>query len=345
MRAGCGCLLYILLVFPLLLVFILLAGMNTWVLDRGFYQELLSEPEFYEAALDEAVMNRNSTVLQDELGNLPPDALNAGLRAVITPEDLQAATTDTVDQVFDVLEGGARSFNFAFDLAPIKDALQGDGAADFAAAYVGELPACSADEETLPEDAGLPVCRPLEVSEDQLVEQVADAVPQVAEQLPDELTVSRDIRLPEISGVALQPGSVRTLMTTGLVILGIVAVLLWLMDAFIGATDVRNRFLWLGLTLLIPAGLVLLLGLGVNSVTLEGLIRDSILRGEGVQNAQFATSVAASAINVSEQVRTGFLIAGGIPTLVAVLLLIVGLTVRPTDRPRSDGRYVQVPAR
>jgi hypothetical protein len=345
MRVGCGCLLYILLVFPLLLVLIILAGVNRWVLDRDFYQELLSEPDFYEEALNEAVINWSSADLPDEFGGLPPDALNAGLRAVITPEYLQAAAADTVDQMFDVLEGSARSFNFVFDLTPIKEALEGEGAADFASAYVGELPACDAEEEPLPADAGLPSCRPLDVSEGELVGQVTEALPQVAERLPDELTVSRDVRLPEISGIALQPGSVRTLMTTGLVILGIVAVLLWLMDAFIGATDVRSRFLWLGLTLLIPAGLVLLIGLGVNSLTLEGVIRDSILRGPGVQNAQFATSVAATAINASEQVRTGFLIAGGIPTLVAVVLLIVGLTVRPTDRPRNNGRYVQVPAR
>jgi hypothetical protein len=42
-------------------------------------------------------------------------------------------------------------------------------------------------------------------------------------------------------------------------------------------------------------------------------------------------------------VRTGFLIAGGIPLLVSVVLLIFGLAVRPSAK--NNGRYVQIPAR
>lgn len=345
MRAGCGCLLYLLLVFPLLLVFIILAGVNTWVLDRGFYQEMLSEPEFYEAALDEAAINWSSTELPDAFGDAPPAALNAGLRAVITPEYFQSVANDTVDQVFDVLEGAAASFDLTLDLAPIKASLQGDGAEDFASAYVGALPTCRANQEPTPTEGGLPACRPSDVTEAQLSDQLAESMPGIAERLPDELMVSRNVRPPDIRGVPLQPGTLRTLFTSGLVILAIISIVLWLIDAAIGATDTRTRFLWLGLTLLIPAGMVLFLGMGVNTGSLEGVIRDSILRGEGVQNARFAASVAANAIRASDQVRTGFLIAGAIPTLVAVILLIVGLTVRPTDRPRSDGRYVEVPAR
>ncbi len=343
MRVGCGCLLYILPVFPLLFLFILLASISTWVLDRDFYQEVLSEPEFLAEALDESVVNWSRAGLPADFGDVPPAALNAGMRALMTPEYLRSAATDTVDQVFDVLEGASNSVTFVFDLVPIKASLQGEGASAFASAYVGALPACNVGDESAA-DGLLPACRPAEVSQAALIDQVTEALPAAAERLPDDLTVNNEVIPPDIGGMRLQPGSLRTLFTTGLVILGIVVIILWLLDGFIGATDTRSRFLWLGLTLLIPAGLVLLAGLNLTSPTLETVIRDSINRAAG-QNTQFMMSVVTTGFSVSEQVRAGFVIAGAVPTLAAVLLLMVGLTVRPTDKRRNDGRYVEVPRR
>jgi hypothetical protein len=345
MRVGCGFLLFILIVFPLLLVFILLAGINTWVLDRGFYQEVLSQPGLYESALDEAVVNWSGAGLPEEFGDVPPEALNAGLREIITPEYLQSLSVSAVDQVFDVLEGRSQALTLSFDFEPVKAALQGDGAADFANAYVEALPTCRANQETLSAETGLPVCRPTEVSAQELASQVQAAVPAVAESLPGEFSADRFVKMPDVGSIRLQPGTLRTLMTSGLIILGIVAVLVWLIDGFIGATDTRSRLLWLGFTLLLPAGLVLLAGISLSAPSLETILQNNFVGSSGAQNPQVAASFAAAAVSASAPVRNGFLAAGGIPTLVAVVLLIFGLISRPSAKRKNAVQYVQAPRR
>ena len=345
MRAGCGLLLFALIVFPLLLVFFILAGVNTWVLDRSFYQEALSQPGLYETALDEAVINWRGTGLPEEFGDAPPEALNAGLREVITPEYLQTLSVSAVDQVFDVLDGRSLASSLTLDLTPIKAALQGDGAQDFASAYVEALRTCPASQQEVSAENRLPVCRAGAQSETELTAQVEAALPAIAESLPNEFIADRFVKLPDMGNLRLQSGALRTLMTTGLIILGVVAVLVWLMDGFIGATDARGRLIWLGLSLLLPAGLVLLAGISLSAPYLETIFQSNFVGSGGVQNAQVAASFADAAVSATARVRNGFLLAGGIPTLVAVILLIFGLVIRPGGKRKREVQYVQVPSR
>lgn len=345
MRVGCGCFIYLLIVFPLLLVVILLAGINTWVLDRTFYEEAFSDPTFYEAVLEQGSIDWSGTGVPQAFGSVPPFALDAGLRAVITPEHLQAITRTAVSQVFDMLEGSADRFTFTFDLSPVQAALLGDGATDFATAYVEALPQCPANQSALSPGSSLPVCREADVSDEALISQVEAAVPAIAEVMPSEFSVEQDVEMPMIQGVPFSFTNLRTTLTYGVIILGAFAVLMWLIDGFILGRDGRNRFLWLGLTLFIPAGLVLLAGIALNAPTLEAAIRSNVLRGDAVPNVDLAVSVVDTVFNESGRVRTGFLLAGGIPTLVAVVLLIFGLAIRPSDKRKNNGRYVQVPSR
>jgi hypothetical protein len=290
------------------------------------------------------VVNWSGTGLPEEFGDVPPVAFNAGLREIITAEYLQALTSDAVDQVFDMLEGNTARFVLTFDLVPIKAALSGAGASDFATAYVEALPVCRANQSALSPGSRLPVCRESDAIRSELVAQVEEALPGLAESLPNELGLAREVIPPDIAGVPWSLANIGQITTVSVVILGIVALIFWLIDGFILGTETRERLLWLGFMLLIPAGLVLLTGIGMSMPSIETVIRDSILRGEGVGNVQLATSVATAAVSATEQVRTGFLIAGGIPTLIAVVLLIIGLATRPSDKPKNDGRYVQIPS-
>lgn len=345
MRVGCGCFIYLLFVFPLLLVFILLAGINTWVLDRGFYEESFSDPAFFEAVLEGGTIDWSGTGLPQAFGNVPPYALDAGLRAVITPEHLQAIARSAVSGVFDMLEGNTDRFTFTFDLTPIQAALSGDGATDFATAYVDALPQCPSGQSALAPGSSLPVCVEAGTSQETLISQVATAIPAIAEALPSQFSVEQEVELPDVRGVPISVSNVRSALTYGVIGIGAVAVFLWFVDSFILGKDVRNRFLWLGLTLLIPAGLILLLGVGLNSPTLEATIRDGVLRSPTVRDTELTLTFVEALFSAEGRVRTGFLIAGGIPTLVAVVLLIFGLMIRPSDKRKNNGHYVQVPSR
>lgn len=344
MRVGCGCLIYLLIVFPLLLVFILLAAINTWVLDRGFYEEALSDPSFYEAVLEEGTIDWSGTGMAQAFGSVPPFALDAGLRAVITPEHLQSMARTVVNDVFDVMETNADRFTFTFDFTPIKAALGGSGATAFANAYVSALSECEANQDPLPSGSNLPVCREAD-SESETVSQVEAALPEIAQAIPSQFTYEQEVETSMFEGVPFSLANLRTILTYGVVVTGVVAVFLWLIDGLILGSDGRNRFLWLGLTLLIPAGLVLLAGLGLNASTLEAAIRNNVIRGNTAQDVELAMSAVNTIFGAEGRVRTGFLVAGGIPTLVAVVLLIFGLVIRPGDKRKNNGRYVQVPSR
>lgn len=345
MRVGCGCLIYLLLVFPLLLIFILVAGINTWVLDRTFYEESLANSGFYEEIWEQGSFDWSGTGVSQVFGNVPPFAVEAGLQAVLTAEDFRAMAQTTIDGLFDALEGNTDRFVFTFDLTPIRTALSGDGATEFATAYVAALPSCTGSQSALSPGSSLPVCLQEDVSEEALAADVAAVVPTVIQALPDEFTVEQEIELPDVQGTPLRLNNLRSTATYGVFIISGLALFLWLVDGLILGKGARNRFLWLGLTLLIPAGLVMLLGIATSSPTFEATIRESITRSSSVQDAELALSFLDVVFSAEGRVRTGFLIAGGIPTLAAVVLLIFGLAIRPSDKNKNDGRYVQVPAR
>jgi hypothetical protein len=264
---------------------------------------------------------------------------------VITPEQLQEIVRTTLNDVFDVLDGNTDRFTFTFDFTPIQASLAGGGAGDFANAYVQALPDCRTSQASLSAGSSLPVCREADVEQSDLVSQVEEALPGIVERMPSDFSVEQNVETPVIQGVPLSLANLRTVLTYGIIILGAFVLLLWLIDGFLLGSGARERFLWLGLTLLIPAGLVLLVGVASNAPTLEATIRSSILRTYAAQNVDFAASVVTTMFNAIERVRNGFLIGGGIPTLVAVLLLIFGLVIRPGGKGKNDGRYVQVPSR
>lgn len=345
MRVGCGCLVYILLVFPLLLISILLAGIITWALDRSFYEESLANSGFYEELWEQGSFNLSGTGMSQAFGSVPPFALNAGMRAVLTAEDFRAMTQQAINGFFDALEGNTDQFVFTFDLMPIRTALSGAGATQFANAYVAALPECQGSQSSLSPGSSLPVCREDDVSEATLASQVAESMPAIVQALPTEFRVEQEVELPDIQGVPLRLSNLRTTATYGVLIIAGLALLLWLANGLILGRGARNRLLWLGLILLIPAGLVMLLGIVVSNPTFEATIREAITRGSPARDAQQALSFMDVVWSAGDRVRTGFLLAGGIPTLFAVILLIFGLAIRPSDKNKNDGRYVQMPAR
>lgn len=343
LRRGIALLLVIFVALPLIFTTLIMISINSWVLDRNFYTNLLDDPKLYEALLSEDLpLYINNRWFPREINSdLPPVALDKALREVMTPEYLHDQSVRIVNQAFDTLEGRRDAFDISMDLAPIKAALRGDGGARFAQTLAAQLPVCAAGQETLIAGSTLIRCRAANVSTAEATRQIATALPAFIDQMPDQINLSReplDLRAEWRPFNLIFLGNLGLNMTIGMLL--VFAGVAWLAAGFIGGTNRRERLLWLGWSLLIPATLVFIMGLAINSpLTVGGIglgLERSRLAIEGVQySAALRQAIVEMAGRTLAAVAGGFLIAGGISTAIACGLLVWGAATRSEAHPTS----------
>lgn len=301
MRAFFGCLLYLFLVFPILFAGLFLASISVWVFDREFYKELFSTPELYTTIIADNDIQQSLGI---EFGNLPQPALEAGLRAVLTPEYLESQADQVVDQFFNELNTG-RQTEFLLDLTLLKDHLEGDGARLFAESAANALPVCEGDVK--PTRSVMPTCQPASAPLNATIEQIQGALQDMVVTLPDQITLGEGIQLtdPPPDGNLEQWLAIPIAITLGL------GAILGLFTALIAARYARGRWAWLAIMLMIPA--LLMVGLGsllqdaeFGEMMVNELITDATVdQQEGISLLNFA-------FGVSDQVSGSFINVGQI---------------------------------
>ena len=341
LRRVIALLLVIFVVLPLIFTTLIMISINSWVLDRSFYVNLLDDPNLYEALLSQDLPTYvNNRWFPRELNSdLPPAALDKALREVMTPQYLHDQSVQAVNQAFDTLEGRRDALDISLDLAPVKVALRGDGGANFARTLAAQLPACAAGQESLIADSALIRCRAANVSTAEATQQIAAALPAFIDQMPDQISLSReplDLRTEWRPFNLIFLGNLGLSMTIGMLL--VLAGVFWLAAAFIGGANRRERLLWLGWSLLAPAALVLIMGLAINSPLTVGSINLGLDRSrfaiEGVQySAALRQAIVEMASRVLPAVASGFLIAGGASTAIACALLVWGAATRSEVHP------------
>jgi uncharacterized membrane protein len=341
LRKVIALLLVIFVVLPLIFTTLIMVAINSWVLDRNFYVNLLDDPNLYEALLSQDLpMYVNTRWFAREINSdLPPIALDKALREVMTPQYLHDQSVQIVNQAFDTLEGKRDSLDISLDLAPVKAALRGDGGARFAQTLAAQLPACAAGQESLIAGSTLIRCRAANVSTAEATQQIAAALSAFIDQMPDQISLSReplDLRTEWRPFNLIFLGSLGLSMTIGMLL--VLAGVFWLAAAFIGGTNRRERLLWLGWSLLAPAGLVVIMGLAISSPFATGSISLGLERSryaiEGVQySAELRQAIVEMASRALAAVAGGFLIAGGISTALAIGLIGWGAVTRPEAHP------------
>lgn len=338
MRTILGILIYIIFVIGPMFGAMTLSAVNTWAFDRSFYSDAFNNEQFYDALLNDELPGLYSdTVFTTSDGRqLPPAAINAGLREIVTPEYLQDQITTFIDNIFDVLEGNTDDVSLTFDLTPIKDRLAGADGADFAEVYAANLPECAADEEPRAASGELPVCIPANLTVAQMAEQIESTLPQLLAAVPDEVGTEA-ITLNDLDTVFPLP-TLSSLLGMGITLIALVAGLFWLLAALVGGIGMRGRFLWLGVMLLLPALAVLGLGLAVSGST-QVVVNQAM--------ADVTTEFSPELIDITVQqfatrIANGFFLVGGIAAGVALLLMGLGV-LSPRPRRRDDD-VISVPA-
>jgi uncharacterized membrane protein len=343
LRKVIALLLVIFVVLPLIFTTLIMVAINSWVLDRNFYVSLLDDPKLYEALLSQDLPTYvNARWFAREINSdLPPIALDKALREVMTPQYLHDQSVRIVNQAFDTLEGKRDAFEISMDFAPVKAALRGDGGARFAQALATQLPACAAGQEPLIAGSTLIRCRAASVSTDEATQQIVTALPAFIDQVPDQINLSRepfDLRTEWRPFNLIFLGNLGLSMTIGMLL--VLSGVVWLAAGFIGGTNRRERLLWLGWSLLVPAALVLIMGIAIGTPIATGSIWLGLERSrfaiEGVQySAALRQAIVEMASRALAAVAGGFLIAGGISTALAIGLIGWGAYTRSDVHPTS----------
>jgi hypothetical protein len=317
-------------VFPLTLAALSLIAVSPWALDRKFYEQLLDDPRLYEVLLQEDLpntLNQRSPVAAADM--IPAGALSTALRTVVTAEDLRAQSLRLVGRVFDAVEGRTTDFELYLDTTQIKQTLQTPtGAEKFARALATSLPACAAGQNAVAAGSVLMRCVPSDQSANQAAAAIAAALPEFLSTVPDRIDVQRENTEGAhwTRGTPVMFAAANSLNFAIVIMLGLAAGA-WLVTALIAAESQRERLLWLGWMLIVPAALILLLGVSINAPFTTGWIRFGLneARFGGMEySLAFREALLGSIGPALRTIANGFLTAGAAAGAIGLGLIVWG---------------------
>jgi len=337
MRKAIAVILVILLVTPLVLGTLSLFSVSTWVLDRDFYLDLVSDERLYEALLEEAERREpflgELSAVQD-LDQVPADALLRALREVVTPAYLRSQAVKLVNDSFDALEGRAAYLRLSLDLAPLKQQLLGPDGRRFAEALASSLPVCTSTQQPVAPGGVLYRCRPAVQSVEAAAEMLHSRLPEFLAGLPDLYPLEPE-EVPLYYGPEEEFwfgffGTGRLIWFS--VILAIIAGGFWVGAAFVGGSNRREVVQWLGWPLVAPALLMLLSGLSMRAANLWRWMPREMQRvvgGEPWYTREVSEAFVSVFLKAVNAVSRGFLISGGVTIGIAVGLIVWASSIPP----------------
>lgn len=322
-----------------------LLAVNSWILDRNFYASVADDPRLYQALLDEDLPAYLMQDTQNSGGDIPAAALAAGLQTVVTTDYLRDQSVNVVNDVFDFLDGKTTTLDLSLDLQPILTALSSpDGRAAFAQAVAENLPVCDGTQAAYPASSKLPVCRPSDESAAVVSEQIQKALPGVIETLPTTLALSDPVKADPTTQEGIS--ALRGVLNSGILSVALGAAFFGVMVGLLGGDGLRGKLRWMGAALIVPALMVLGLGLAMsqgNMTWLNSATTEFRVNGELV-DPNFDAAALAVFETVFQRVGNSFSTTGLLASAVSIALFFAGL-VLPAGAPSPMGRsrWVEVP--
>lgn len=339
MRKLLALILAVMLVCPLILAALSLVSVSQWALDRNFYEQLLGDVRLYEVMLDEDMPNYiNNRRPVAEADMIPAGALSNALRTVVSAEDLRAQSLRMVSDVFDAVEGRTDGFELYLDTTQIKQTLQTEGGArKFAQTLATSLPACTANQTPVASGGALMRCLPSNQSADEAATSIAAALPAFLNSVPDRISLQRERydwgRWTRGTPMAFMMANS---LSVAIVIMFVMAGVAWLIAAFIASDTSRERLMWLGWMLIIPAALILLIGVSINAPFTTGWIRFGLNEarfGDMAYSPAFRDALAGSIGQALQTIANGFLAAGAAAGAIGLGLIVWGFYTPNERRP------------
>lgn len=324
-------------VFPLAMAALSMMSVSPWALDRKFYEQLLGDTRLYEVMLQEDIPNyinnRHPVAAADMI---PAGALSMALRTVVSAEDLRAQSLRMVDNVFNAVEGRADGFELYLDTTQIKQTLQTPaGAEKFAQALATSLPACTAGQNAVAAGSVLMRCVPSDKSANQAATEIAAALPTFLNTVPDRINLQReDYDWSRWTRGAPAMFAAANSLNFAIIIVLALAAGAWLVTALIAGESTRERLLWLGWMLIVPAALVLIIGVSMNAPFTTGWVRFGLneARFGGMEySSAFREALLGSIGQALQTIANGFLTAGAAAGAIGLGLIVWG-SYTPNER-------------
>jgi len=335
MRKIIAFLIAVVLVFPLILAAQVLASVNSFVLDRDFYNEALDSDQVYDSLLSDDTIRG----ILGEYLPLPADTdysqVEVVLKSVITRDYLKEQIAVIVNGFFDYVQGKTETFAPVIDLVPIKTKLSEEKLDEMLQAIAVILPICEPGQIPGIDFEEQKACKPAGISDAVLSQDYLKPVfPLILGMVPNEIPLGEkwdEIRItrnwgPFASGMAL-PASLMLVA----VFLAFLAASCWYITALIADGSWRLRLLWLGWMLIIPSALIFILGLAVTAdipnywinLGIERAGMNGIPFGIGMREALRAV-VSGSLTRVANS----FIMVGGISSAIGLGFIFWGLATK-----------------
>lgn len=331
MRGCIGFLLFLLMVAPPLFVFESLAAINSWLLDREFYADLLADPQIYPALL---------AGMMDEAG--ADGVLDAArfleMTSLVDETEWHAAANAIVDQGLEVVAGDRTTMTIALPLSPLRALIAGQHSEVFIRSYVTGLRPCSGGIDPFRSSAAvdgvpLPLCFPADLTAAQYADQIAAQLPAIVENMPAAITFTGRLDADVVD--FLQGFEARPTLFAATAMIGVIALGAWYGVGMLATNTRSGRLRWLGITLILPSFSVLLIGLALTGPFLP-VFQSALISSAGAAGEAELLVYDVVFSNIG-RVRTAFLVTGGIPVLLGVLMNVAGSRRRGPDAAvRSD---------
>ncbi|GAB4544325.1 MAG: hypothetical protein OHK0023_00940 [Anaerolineae bacterium] len=336
MRSCLAVFIFIFLFFPVTLCALTITAINSWLLNRDFYIETLAQPSIYDAIINDGLRNNAEFTLENGQVRGDSDVISSALADAIsvatTPEYLRDQVVKNVNALFDFFDDISNGLKLEFDLKPVKTALADpEKQAAFATAYAQLMPPCDGEAAF---SNGLPTCHPAELTDDQFVAGIKEGLPGFAQSLPDIVPITP----PELSNQLVGVGSVRAVVNTGQISLLILAAISWLSVGFLGGQSPREAWLIMGFSLLIPAVMVVLMGIATGPDLMRSTLSTSLTFAEGGVNVEATLNEVVA--QAASRISGGFITSGFIAIAVACVALIIGLLSPRTRQKRKNESLV-----
>ncbi|MBM3138492.1 MAG: hypothetical protein FJZ98_09935 [Chloroflexi bacterium] len=328
------------LVFPLLLATQAIISVGSFTLDRQFYIDTLDNESVYENIITDTMVPR---ILNSGL-YLPVGAntsqIQDVLESILDREYFKSQVGDFMDNLFGYVQGRQDEFTPVIDLTPLKTSLLGEKQQEFLTALATAMPVCEPGQTPGFGGAGQSACKPEGIPDELLVESYLKpilplAIAQIPDQLPlvenwEELESYRNYRS-YIPGMAV-PAS----LLLSAILLAILSLSLWYLTAVIADETWRVRLQWLGWTLMIPSGLIFLIGLATLSNIPTFWANYGLDRAQFSANPLFGPALRETLREIIRgavpRVSSAFLMIGGISGAIALGLIFWGL-MTPKQNP------------
>lgn len=296
----------------------------------GFYQvQKISKPEFVIKVLNESGIYNNldslgEIIAQSDEEQTPQSKMYfRALTKNVDPSLVKSQIEVNLPLFTDYLSSKTSTLDVTFDLKKYKANLPAS-IKEAILETAKELPTCQGDQAPTQDD--FPTCIPAGTTPEQIAAQISPAnIQAMVDEIPDTYKLSEGIKNPNQTFYGARLGF--TIMNIGFIALIVLTIIFLGLLALLGLSYWPSILRWIGLALVLPAGLNLLMD-GI-FLLVQSTVQTSGLKGVNAQYLPIVTPIFES-LN-RNLMKPGFLISGIIFGAGLILIILSYAIPHPSE--------------